>query len=126
MLTTTARVAAHLARLLTTPYRRHALSGSPNRGWLFSQRDNRGELRLAAQAASSKNGTVGSSGKKMPRIPSVRLTVARVSSSQRTGAGSVGLSEGAGASGGSERKGLWLAMFTIVPSGAMLGTHDYL
>ena len=117
-------VAAHLARRRTTPWRRHSWSGWPNSGWLSSQRDSRGELRLAAQAASSTNGTVGNTGKNMPTMASARQTTASASSSQRTGAGSIVLSGGSGANGGRGRKGSWVDMFMIVPPAAMLGIHD--
>jgi hypothetical protein len=70
-------VAPHLALRLTTPPWRQSRSILPNRRCCSSHANMRGELRAAAQAASRTNGVVGSTGRKMPRKPSARLTTAK-------------------------------------------------
>jgi len=99
-------VAHHLAPRLTTPPRRHSRMGGPIRGWFSSQWDRRGELLVAAQAASRMNGTVGMIGRKMPITPRIRLTTATPLSSQRTGRDSWGSSEAAGGGGGTGITGI--------------------
>ena len=59
---------------------------------------------LAAQAASKMNGTVGSTGKKMPRMPKPRLSRASANSSQRVSAVCWG-EDGRGASASSASAG---------------------
>lgn len=83
-------LAVHLARRRTTPPRRQSRSDCPKCGWSSSQASSRGELRAAAHAATSRKGTVGITGKKMPTTPSARLITATVKSNQRSGAGSGG------------------------------------
>lgn len=80
-------VAAHLARLRTTPPRRQSVSIGPKALWLSSQARRRGELLAAAQADSRMKGTVGNTGTKMPTNPSARLTNAKAMNKPRTMAG---------------------------------------
>ena len=85
-LTPMATVASHLARLRTTPPRRHSVSMGPKAGCPSSQAIKRGELRAAAQAARRIKGTVGSTGKNRPISPRTRLAIATPISSHRAGA----------------------------------------
>ena len=103
-------VAIHLARRRTTPPRRQSRMAGPIWGWFFNQRDMRGELRAAAQAATSTNGTVGITGRNAPMTPSTRLTTASTLSSHRTGL------ESRRAQGGDRRCVGGGVMAQIVPS----------
>lgn len=94
-------VAPHLALRLTTPPRRQLRSIWPNRRCCSSHARRRGELRVAAQAASKIKGVVGSTGRNMPRKPSARLTTASTRSSHcsQRGKGPGGVVEGGGLGG---------------------------
>ena len=70
MLTPKAMVADHFARLLITPFSRHATKWCPNRGWAINRASSAGLLRAKQNAANIINGTVGSKGRKMPIVPS--------------------------------------------------------
>ena len=78
-------VDSHLVLRVTTPPLRQSMIIGPIFGWVSSQFDNRVELRVAAQAASSTNGTVGSTGRNAPITPKARLVTASARNSQRTG-----------------------------------------
>ena len=67
----------HLVGRDTAPRSRHCTSGGPSRRWFSSQSSSAGQPLLAAQAASSRKGTVGSTGSMAPMAPSSRLTSAR-------------------------------------------------
>lgn len=56
-------------RVGTTRWSRQRLIPGPKRGCSTSQRSNRAELLLKAQAARSMNGVVGSTGKTAPSTP---------------------------------------------------------
>jgi len=75
------QVAAHLALRLTTPPRRQLRNVVPNSRWFSSQASRRGELRVAAHAASRMKGVVGNTGRNMPRKPRPRLSSASARSS---------------------------------------------
>ena len=62
--------AIHLARRLTTPPRRQSRIMGANTVWFSSHCSSLGELRAAAQAASSTKGVVGSTGRNAPTTPS--------------------------------------------------------
>ena len=64
-----------LARLEIAPYRRQFSIGGPSRGWFISQLWRRSELRSKAKAAKIRNGTVGSTGTKLPMTPSAKATI---------------------------------------------------
>lgn len=68
--------AAHLAPVETARFCSQAMSTAPNRGCSYSQRCSAGDPRAADQAASSRNGVVGSSGRNAPATPSAMLTYA--------------------------------------------------
>ncbi len=93
-------VAIHLDPRRTTPPWRQSRMGGPMRGWFSIQWASRGELRAAAQAASSTKGTVGITGTNAPMIPKARLVTASALSSQRTG-----LDSGRGVFGGESSGG---------------------
>ncbi|EJT84980.1 hypothetical protein PPS11_15906 [Pseudomonas putida S11] len=68
------RVALTLARRwITLPLRQLCRIG-PNNRWFSSQADRRGELRVAAQAASRMNSVVGRPGMTIATRPTPRLT----------------------------------------------------
>lgn len=63
-----------LARSGTAREARQSRTQGPNLGWVTSQCSQRGLPREKQAAASSTNGTVGSSGRKAPTAPSSRLS----------------------------------------------------
>ena len=62
--------AAHFALVDTARFCSQAMSTAPNWGCSYSQRCRAGEPFGAAQAASSRNGVVGSRGRNAPMKPS--------------------------------------------------------
>jgi hypothetical protein len=69
-------VASHLAPRPTAPCSRQRATGGPKRGWRSSQASNAGQPLPAAQADSSRNGTVGSTGKNAPTTPRAKAATA--------------------------------------------------
>ena len=66
-------LAIHLLRRCTTPPACQSRIKWPKRGCCSNHVDKRGELRVAAHAATSKKGTVGSTGKNTPKAANARL-----------------------------------------------------
>ena len=69
-LTTIDAVEIHFTRRRIAPLRRQSAMGGPNFGWFTSQLCTLSDDRAKQNAASSRNGTVGSSGRNAPSAPS--------------------------------------------------------
>ena len=83
--TAMAAAALRLARRLTRPPARQFKINGPKSGCLSSQPASLGELRAAAQAASSTKGVVGRPGRTTPATASTNATKASAIISQRAG-----------------------------------------
>ena len=99
-------LAIHLLRRCTTPPACQSRIKWPKRGCCSNHVDKRGELRAAAHAATSKKGTVGSTGKNTPKAANARLNHASTSKPSRVTAES-GARAGAGCEepAGGDREG---------------------
>ncbi len=99
-----ATVAFHLERRLTQPPACQSRISLPKMRWPSNHRCSRGELRAAAQAATSRKTVVGRPGTNTPITPVANDTHASSNNSQRQGAGK-GFGSGASAPGGWPSRG---------------------